>query len=344
MTTLLLALAAVLLATAICSGIEAALFSVNPIKVRHAVSRGSRSAKTLLYIRENMERPIATLVVFINVTTIVGSMWLGYLSSLHLVGYMQSVFPFILTLLVIIFSEIIPKTLGERYSFAIAMTVARPLHSLCLLMTPILVLLEKVTAPFAKGGRQLTTNEAEIKLMASIGHKEGVIERNELTMLQNVFKLNDLKASDIMTPRIAVSYLQANRTLLDAKRDIIQSPHSRLILVDGALDEVLGIVYKVQCLEALADGYGQKRLRDFKRRVAYVPESIRADRLLEHFRHSHRHLAVVGDEFGGLRGVVSLEDVVEVLTGQIVDETDKVTDLRKEARKIRRRRQRQKSS
>lgn len=336
MIMLISAVALVLIASAICSGSEAALFSVPPVKVRQAAQKGSHAGKSLLEIRENMERPIATIVIFNNIANIVGSIWLGYLSTQYLTGWVLSAFPIVLTFAVIIFSEIIPKTLGERYSFSIAMIIARPLSFVCMLMIPILFLLEKVTSPFSSGEQRLTTNESEIKLLASIGHHEGVIEQDELRMLQNVFKLNDLKAVDLMTPRVAVSSLQMGKTLNELKDDIVSSPHSRLILVDKSLDDVRGIVFKTECMKALIFGHGDRPIEDFVRVVSYVPESLKADRLLENFRSTRRHLAVVGDEFGGVRGVVTLEDVVEVLTGQIVDETDLFVDLQQEARKLKR--------
>jgi CBS domain containing-hemolysin-like protein len=336
MVMLLLAVAMVLIASAICSGSEAALFSVPPVKVTQASQQGSYAGKALLQIRENMERPIATIVIFNNIANIVGSIWLGYLSSYHLTGWALSAFPIVLTFLVIIFSEIIPKTMGERYSFQIAMVIARPLGLVCLLMTPILFLLERITAPFASGEQRLTTNESEIKLLASIGHTEGVIERDELRMLQNVFTLNDLKAVDLMTPRVAVSSLQVGQTLDELKDEIANSPHTRLILYDKSLDDIKGVVFRTDCLKAMVFGEGQRMVEDFCKEVSYVPESLKADRLLDHFRATRRHLAVVGDEFGGVRGIITLEDVVEVLTGQIVDETDLVVDLQLEARKAKR--------
>lgn len=336
MLQLITAILTVLLASALCSGTEAALFSTPLIRVRQLVEAKQRGAQALLTIRNNMSRPIASIVILNNVANIVGSIIVGSIATTVLGSQWLGLFSGILTFLVIIFSEIIPKTLGERHAEKISLLVGRPVLGLTYLLTPLVWIVEKITAPITQGKITPTTNEAEIKLLAKIGHQEGVIEAEESEMIQRVFRLNDVKAVEMMTPRVALTYLQGNLTLSEAQERIIASPHSRILITKERVDQVLGVALKDDLLTAIIEQKDEQPVAMLTREVQFVPENVRADELLQLFRTKRQHLAVVIDEFGGVAGVVTLEDVLENLTGQIVDETDQVANLREEIRKRRR--------
>lgn len=334
MFQLTIAVLIVLLSSALCSGSEAALFSVSLIKVRQLAQSKKAAALALLAIRENMSRPIATIVILNNVANIVGSIVVGSIAADVLGSRWLGLFSGILTFLVIIFSEIIPKTLGERYADRIALYVARPVQALTYVFTPLVWTVEKITSPITKGKTSPTTNEAEIKLLAHIGHQEGIIEDDESEMIQRVFRLNDLTAEDLMTPRVAMTHLRGRLTLAEVKNDIIASPHSRIIITGETIDDVLGTVLKDDLLTAIVEGKDSVPVSGMARPVKFVPEGVRADSLLAAFRKTRQHLAVVIDEYGGVAGVVTLEDVLETLTGEIIDETDIFADLRAAAKEL----------
>jgi len=195
--------------------------------------------------------------------------------------------------------------------------------------------LEKFTAPFTGKGHRLTTNEAELKLLASIGQQEGVIEDDESEMIQRIFELNDLTAADLMTPRVAMTYVKGDDSLATYKDALMQSQHSRIVVIQETPDDVIGVVFKAELLTAMVDGKYEQHVAEFAHKAQFVADTTRADKLLGVFRKSRRHLAVVADEYGGVAGVVSLEDVLEVLTGEIVDETDTIVDLQEFAKKRR---------
>jgi CBS domain containing-hemolysin-like protein len=333
MVTLIIAVTIVLVASGLCSGTEAALFSVPIISVRHLAEENRRGAKPLLQIRENMSRPIATVVILNNIANIVGSITVGGIAAVVLGETWVGVFSAVLTFLVIIFSEIIPKTMGERYCMPIALATARPVQVLTFLMTPIVWLIERLTAPITKGQVIPTTNEAEIRMLAAIGGKEGIIEQDESEMILKVFRMNDLTAGDLMTPRVAMTSLGESQTLGEAKEVIIKSPHSRIVVVGDSPDDVIGMAFKSELLIALIEGRDSQDVAEFVHETQFIPQYVHADRLLLTFQNSRRHLAIVIDEFGGVAGVISLEDVLETLTGDIVDETDHFVDLRATARK-----------
>lgn len=333
MTELLMAVFVVLMSSALCSGSEAALFSVPLLRVRQLAESDAPAALALLKIRENMSRPIATIVILNNIANIVGSIVVGGLATRVLGSQWLGLFSGLLTFLVIVFSEIMPKTIGERYAERIGLAVARPVLALAYLFTPIVWLIERLTAPFTQGRKLPTTDEAEIRLLARIGSQEGIIESDESEMIQRVFRLNDTTAADLMTPRVNITYLHADDSLGEAKEDILESEHTRIVVIGAAIDDVSGITLKDELLAAMVAGLYDQPIATFMRKAQFVPESIRADRLLEALRQTRQHLAVVIDEFGGLAGVVTLEDVLEVLTGEIVDETDTVVDLQEDARR-----------
>lgn len=332
MFALVIAVLIVISGSAICSCTEAALFSVSTLKVRQWVQVNKPSAKVLLAIRENMNRPIATIVIINNIFNIVGSIAIAQIAESALGDRLLGLFSGVLTFLIIIFGEIIPKTLGERYSENIALLTALPVTGLTFIFTPLVWIMEKVTAPFIKGKKRPTTNEAEIKLLAKIGYQEGIIEDDEAEMIQRVFMLNDLTAADLMTPRITLTYLRGDLTLVEGKKEIIASQHSRILVIEDSLDKVIGVALKHQLLAAMVEGNNDKQIAEMTRKVRFVPETIRADRLLNAFQKAREHLVVVVDEYGTVSGVVTLEDVLEVLTGEIVDETDRFIDLQQFAR------------
>jgi CBS domain containing-hemolysin-like protein len=332
MLNLAIAILVMLLGSALCSGAETALLSVPLLKARQ-LAHSDRPADMALYaIRQRINRPIATIVILNNLFNIVGSIVIGGIAARTFGDALLGVFSGLLTFLVIVLGEILPKTLAERYALPIALSVAIPVRTLTWLFSPVVWLLEKIITPFMAAGQLPITNEAEIKLMAAIGHQEGIIEADEAEMIRRVFRLNDIKSIDIMTPRVAITHLPGDLTLIDAEEQILNSQHSRILISDTDIDHIVGLALKNELLTALIRGHGEQFLCQVARPVRFVSETERADKLLQDFQNAREHLAVVVDEYGGVSGVVTLEDVLEVLTGEIVDETDRSIDLQTLAR------------
>ena len=329
MTLLILFFLIVLIGSGICSCSEAALFSIPKLKVQELYERVKFGSISLLYVKENINRPIATIVILNNVFNIVGSMvigitttkvmgaeWLGWISGL-------------LTFMIIIGSEIIPKNLGERYCENISLAIAYPLLVLSKIFLPLNLLIEFITYPITKGKTTTIVNESEIKILSKMGLKQGSINNLEEQIIKQSFELDQTTANDIMTPRTKMTYIRANKTLGEMQDFIIDAEHSRILLIRETVDDVQGVLYKDELLIALINGKGDHVISDFSNDVMFVPETTKADALLHTFITSKKHLIVVRDEFNGVSGVVTLEDVVEILTGEIVDENDSVADLRK---------------
>ncbi|MEM9543370.1 MAG: hemolysin family protein [Cyanobacteria bacterium P01_E01_bin.42] len=337
MLPLILVVLFVLLGSAFCALSETAILSVSPIKVRQLAQSKKRSEIALFSLRARIHRSLATVVILNNIFNIVGSIIIGGIATNVFGDAGFGIFSAFLTLLIIMFGEIIPKTLGERHALAIALWIALPVKGLVFILAPVVWFVERATIPFLRGKRKPTTNEAEIKFLARIGHQEGIIEDDEADMIQRVFNLNDLLAHEIMTPRTVMTYLRGNSTLEEVKEDIIASQHSRIVVIDETIDDAIGLALKNELLLALLEGKTQIKITDLSREVRFVAETMKADKLLQEFQKKREHLFVVADEYGGVSGVVTLEDVLEVLTGEIVDETDRTADLQEIARKRRKR-------
>ncbi len=331
MLTLILAILVVLVGSGLCSGSETALLSVPLVRARQLASEGGRAARALLTLKQEIARPISAIVVLNNVFNIVGSIAVGMIAAAEFGDAWVGVVSGVLTFLVILFAEILPKTLAERYAERVAVAIALPLRAITTLLTPIVVMFEVLMRPMTRGERPPSVSEAEIRILARIGRAEGVIEDDEVEMIQRVFHLNDVTARDLMTPRTAVTWLDGARSVADAREEILASAHTRIVVADGDLDHAYAVALKHELLAALLDD-GDTLVDEHAREVAAVPWVKPADRLLEFFRAQREHLALVIDEYGGTIGVVTLEDVVEVLTGPIVDETDRRVDLRTYAR------------
>ena len=336
MTTLLIVAFLVIFISALCSGTEAALFSVPIMKVRQMADEGGRrGTRSLLRIREKMNRPIAMIVILNNIANIVGSMSVGFIAadvfqdqSVWIIS-MVAIVSGVLTFLVIIFAEIIPKTIGERHNVKISLFMAKPVLFMTKIFTPLIWLIEFLTGPFVnKNAALVSTDEREIRYMAQLGEEEGVIEADELEMIHGVFQLNDRSARDLMTPRIALTVISGDVSIESVKDEIMESQHSRIVVIGEDRDEVQGVVLKSSLLIALVKGQGEELVRNHGYQPIEVNHDAKADVILPIFQKSRQHLAIVRDEFGGVYGVVTLEDIIEELTGEIVDETDTHEDMR----------------
>ena len=328
MIKLAIAFLTVILGSALCSGIETALLSIPLLRAQQlAQSNPSPGSMALLNIRKHVSRPIATIVILNNIFNIVGSFAVGVFAEAVFDPAGVGIVVAALTFSIILFAEILPKTLGERYAETIGKLVAIPIQGATVLFTPLIWLLEQLTSPLTKGSRGPITNELEIRLLTNLGYQEGLIEDDEAEMIDRVFRLNDLMAADIMTPRVAITFIRGEAILAEVQDEIIGSQHTRILVIDDDLDHVIGVALKAELLGALVQGKGKASIKSLMRQVHYVPDTERTDSLIKTFQALREHLMVVVDEYGGVSGVVTLEDTLEVLTGEIVDETDRNIDL-----------------
>jgi CBS domain containing-hemolysin-like protein len=311
----------ILVGSAVCSGVEAAMLTVNPLRVHELASRPRppRGALALQALKSRMGRALAILVILNNGFNIFGSLMLGsyagwVFSQQGIDRVALPLFSVGLTVLVILLGEILPKALGSRLAVPVSLASAAPVGVLLNLMLPLVLLLERLM-PAITAESELTTDEEEIRLLARLGSQKGLIEADEAAMISKVFQLNDLTARDLMIPRVAAPTLSASAPLATV-RDLLLTNTSRWWVVLGEeVDEVRGVASRESLLTALVEGRGEASALSLTTRVDFVPEMIRADRLLTAFRRNNDSVRVVVDEFGGFVGVIGADAVLAVLAG-----------------------------
>ncbi len=323
MITLVLVSLAVIVASAAASAAEAALFSVSYSKARAMAAAKKPGAKALLKIKDEMPRAIGTVVIINNLSNIVGSGLVGVIAHDLFGSVALGVFFGLFTLVIILFAELVPKTLGEAHADRLARFVAPAMLVMMGLFRPVLWLVTLLVRPFrADAKAKMRVSEEEIKIMARMGHETGDIETDESRLIQRVFKLNDITAEDMMTPLSAVESLPGDVMLSDLRGDILNVRHSRLPVYGESPEIVLGVVMLRDLLSAMARDKFESTPAEYAQEPLLVANDMPADDLLPLFQQKEQHLAIVVDGAKKMVGVVSLEDVLEELVGEITDEKD----------------------
>ena len=311
----------VIAGSALCSGVEAAMLTVNPVRVHELAARSQpvRGARRLEQLRQRLGRTLSVLVIANNVFNIFGSLMLGGYAAivfkrLGIGGIALPLFSVSLTVLVILLGEILPKALGSRLALPVALSSAPTLAVLARLMLPLVLVLEQLL-PAITADNEISTDEEEIRQLARLGSQKGQIEADEAAMIAKVFQLNDLTARDLMTPRVAAPTLEGAASLEQLRSTLLANNAEWWVVLGEEVDEVLGVASRERLLTALLEGEGGRNAASLSAPVDYVPEMIRADRLLTGFRRNSTGVRVVVDEFGGFVGVIGAEAVLAVLAG-----------------------------
>jgi CBS domain containing-hemolysin-like protein len=340
MSELIVAVSVAIGVSFICSLFEAVLYSV-PMSYVEALGRTGRRAGVLFKrMRENIDQPISAILTLNTVAHTAGASVAGAAVTTTFGEESLAIFSAAFTLGVLLLSEILPKSIGVRYCKPLSSVVAWPLHLLQWALWPATWVASWMTRWLGAGKEAGGISAEEIQIMARLGRRTGVIRGMEETVIRNILALRNVRARDIMTPRTVVFSLPKDLTLREAQAVSPEWPwpHNRVPLYEGDADHVVGIVQRRQVLASLADDRGDLRLSDLMRPAHMVPDFLTAERLLQDFIERREHLFVVVEEYGGVAGVVSLEDVFETILGQeIVDESDLTEDLQRVAHQRRRR-------
>ena len=339
MSTLFILSIILIIGSAIVSLSEASIFSVSKIKVQTLAEQGLQSAKRLLYLKENMGNTIGTLVLLANIFGIVGALFVGRLLEplkgtmdyLSFQGLIVNNYELVYTFFAILFGEVIPKNAGEKFALKVALVFTPLILVLAFAFKPLLWLMQLISTKLIGQNNTIeSTSEAEVIAMTDLGLQSRTIEKDEHTIIQNVFTMNDKSAKDIMTPRVQMVAMDKDKTLNQQQQEIYTSQHSRLPVFGEDYDDIIGFVLLRDMLEAMAKDNGNIKpdCDDLLNDIVAVRETTKIDQLLIVFQQKRTHIAIVVDEFGGTSGLVTLEDVLEQLVGEIVDETDTVVDLR----------------
>ena len=314
---LILLIIIILVGSACCSGVEASFLAVNSIRILELASKQKprSSANQLLKLRKHLGRTLTVITITNNGFNIIGSLILGVYGALVInTNFGLTFFSISFYVLVLLFGEVLPKALGTRFSLQIALLSVPILIILNNLMRPFLILIEQIF-PVITAENEISTDEEEIRQMAKIGSQKGFIEADEAAMIFKVFQLNDLKAKDLMIPRVSAPCLDGSSNLEEISKLIISDTSPWWVVLGDKVDKIQGVVKREKLLTQIIKGKKKKLLSELCDPVEYIPEMIRADQLLTRFDKDHKGVKVVVDEFGGFVGIIGAEAVLSVLAG-----------------------------
>ncbi len=339
MELLITSVAVVLIVSALCSLSEAALYGVAPAYVRRLAESGTIQGKLLSRFKENIGIPITAILILNTVANTAGATVVGAQVRLLFGEFALFWFAGLFTIAVLVLAEILPKVVGVTQSRAVSRLMAVPIDRLVWVLWPFVWLIQRFSGAVAKS-REPVAPEAEVHRLADLSAEEGSILPEEALLVKNVLKLDEIKARDIMTPRTVVFRRPENLKVKDMSSDAWTLPYSRIPVHDpDEPDNWTGVVLRRDILACLGRDQFDVTLKSLAKPLAFVPDTVPGNKLLNLFLKHRKHLFAVIDEFGTVDGIVSLEDVLEELIGEeIVDETDTVVDMRQVAQ---RRRQRQ---
>lgn len=341
MALLLLYVSLALGVSFLCSLVEATLLSVTPSYVAMQEQRGATTAKRLRVLKEDIDRPLAAILSLNTIAHTLGAMGAGAQATIVFGQAYLGVISGILTLLILVLSEIIPKTLGALYWQTLTPAVVRLLGPMIWLMWPLVKLSQSITGLISRGPRQSSVTRDEVTALADLGIREGVIEEGESRILTHLFRFRSLSAEDVMTPRTVLFTLHEDVTVREAIARHQEMRFSRIPIYRTSLDDVTGFVLKDDILLEAARDRLELPLHTIRRELMAVPETLLLPALFERMMERSAHIALVVDEYGGTAGLVTIEDLVETVLGlEIVDEADTTEDMQELARQRWRRRAR----
>ncbi len=318
--------------SALCSVLEATLLSTPLSYITGLEDQGVKGAKRLKKLKQNTERPIAAILCINTIANTVGASLVGSLVMKVYGNTLVGVFSAIFTLLILVFSEIFPKTIGSTYWRRLAIPASGIINVMIFIVFPIVWVMEKLTKFISDNSDQVSVSREDISAMVSVATEEEVIEKDEKKMIQNLLKLDEITAHEIMTPSVVVEMASGNMTAKELyDKDLV---HSRIPVCDEENDDyIIGYVLRQTILEKMAEDKFDAKLKEIARPILSFQENESVGTIWEKLLEKKEHISIIIDEYGTFRGIVTLEDVIETMLGkEIVDETDEVVDMQELAK------------
>ena len=335
MTLLLFYLFLAVVVSFFCSISEAVLLSVRPSYIAALEKSNKRGAKVLKKLNDSLDRPLAAILTANTISHTMGAAGVGAQATVIFGNEYLGLISAILTIIILVFSEIIPKTIGATYWKQLAPTFGVLIDWMVKVLLPMVWLSEKLTR-LLSGGKSstLTFSRDEMQAMVEIGKEEGLFDKEEHGIFTNLMKIRQISVRDIMTPRTVIFSLPQDLTAQRFFDQHVDTPFSRIPIFKDNHDDIVGYVLKVDLLTAQANDDHDRKLMDFMRNFTVLPDTLTALEAYNRLIHDKSHIALVVDEYGTVQGLVTLEDVLETIIGlEITDESDTVEDMRALAQK-----------
>ena len=314
----------------LCSLLESIILSITHSHVAVLAKTGSQTGRLLENMKENINKPLAAILTVNTVANVVGAAGVGAQAMKLFGSEWVAILSGLLTLCILIFSEIIPKTLGTVYWRPLAGPAVYMIRGLIYLTYPFVFLSNYFSKIFTSANHQQKVSRQEVVAMAEMGEDEGSIREKESDIIENLFNLNDVVAEDVMTPRSVIFALQKDSTVGDVVGEHTPIAFSRIPIFDKDMDDILGFVHRYDLVNKQAEDQFHIKMKDILEPIHTVKQEDSIASILDEFVRRRQQIFMVIDEFGTTTGLITLEDAIETLLGvEIVDEHDSVVDMRK---------------
>lgn len=333
MTLLIFYLFLALFVSFICSISEAVLLSTPSSYL--IAKQGSKATWTSLFVKfkNNIDKPLSAILSLNTVAHTVGAAGVGAQAVKVFGEAYFGLVSAVLTILILVVTEIIPKTIGARFWRELAIVTTYIIRGMIFITYPLVVISALITRMISRKQAEHSTSREEISALASIGAEEGIFTEKEYKIIQNLLKLRNVKVTEIMTPRVVVAAADENVFLKDFLQNKDYLKFSRIPVYAENVENITGYVFRQTVFEKLAEDQHELKLKDLKREIVIVPNSRTLFGVWEMLLERKEHIALIIDEYGGMDGIVTMEDIVETLLGlEIIDEKDTVTDMQQYAR------------
>ncbi len=325
-------IAVLIVLSAVFSSAETAFLSTNKIRLRNLQEDGEKKADLVLKLLDNQNRLISSLLVGNNIVNISASALATKVATDIFQDAGVGIATGVMTLLVLVFGEVIPKNLAAAHAEGWAMIVAPFIQFISVLLTPLVFLLTKLSdtvVRFSKKNEEEdpTLTEDEFKILVNVGQEEGVFDESESEMINSIMEFDETYVKAIMVPRIDIVAVDVDDSINDALRLIMDGGHSRIPAFEDSIDNIVGILYAKDIFEHLDADFNELKVRELIRDAYYIPETKKVSDLLNELRLKKVHMAIILDEYGGTNGLVTIEDLIEEIIGDIQDEYDAEEDL-----------------
>ena len=331
MTALLVYFFIALVVSFLCSLLESVLLSVSHAHIAVLVKEGSKRGKLMFSLKENINRPLSAILTFNTIANTVGAAGVGAQTYSVFGSSWVAISSIILTLSILFFSEIIPKTLGANYTKSLVGFTVYMIRILIFLVFPMVFLGEKISKFLSRDNQDNSkASRAELIAMAELSEDEGAIDSQEGDIIENLMKLDNILAEEVMTPRSVIFSLSDEDTVGKVVNKYSPLVFSRIPIFKNSLDQVIGFVHRYDLVNKQAEDKFDVTMSSLMEPVHTVKESDSVSTILDQFVKRRQQIFIVEDEFGTTTGLISLEDAIETLLGvEIVDEHDSVVDMRK---------------
>jgi len=332
MTLLLIYLFVALITSFICSVMEAVLLSVPISFLRSKSEHGDRTADGMIALKEDIDKPLSAILSLNTVAHTVGAAGVGAQATIVFGEAYFGIVSAILTILILVLTEIIPKTLGANYCKELVGLATKTIKIMIFITYPLVWLSSILTKMLSRDKAEFSTSREEISALASIGTQEGIFVDKENKIIQNLIKLKSLKIKEVMTPRIVVVLANEEMTLQEFLKNKEFLHFSRIPVYKENRDNITGYIFRELVFEKLAEDQFDLKLIDIKRPIVTFPKNKTLFDAWEELLIKKEHISLITDEYGGMDGITTLEDIIESLLGfEIVDEKDKVEDMQQYA-------------